>query len=134
MRRAFQSVSGKNLDNQFVIGIISFVVLLFWWFLSFDFQCFSVVQSMARSGKNGMTLRDLNGPAFFCSSANLISQDMVKKERKCGPKGLFKSCVRYIFASLFCMSKREHLRNKKKCFLFHFKSSSCSWDNQLLTF
>ena len=34
-------------------------------------------------------------------------------------------CIRYIFASLFCMSKREHLRNKEKCFLFHFESSSC---------
>ena len=30
------------------------------------------------------------------------------------------------FASLFRMSKREHLRNKEKCFLFHFESSSRS--------
>ena len=37
-----------------------------------------------------------------------------------------KGCVRYIFASLFCMSKREHLQNKEKRFLFYFKSSSCS--------
>ena len=37
-----------------------------------------------------------------------------------------KGCVRYIFDSLFCMSKREHLRNKEKCFLFHFESSSRS--------
>ena len=37
-----------------------------------------------------------------------------------------KGCVRYIFASLFCMSKREHLQNKEKCFLFYFKSSSRS--------
>ena len=36
----------------------------------------------------------------------------------------FKGCVRYIFASLFCMSKREHLQNKEKRFLFHFKCSS----------
>ena len=27
----------------------------------------------------------------------------------------------------FCMSKREQLQNKEKYFLFHFKSSSCSW-------
>ena len=46
----------------------------------------------------------------------------------------FKGCVRYIFASLFCKSKREHLQNKEKCFLLHFKSSSRSWDIQLLTF
>ena len=46
----------------------------------------------------------------------------------------FKGCVRCIFANLFCMSKREHFRNKEKCFLFHFESSSHSWDNQILTF
>ena len=34
-----------------------------------------------------------------------------------------KGCVRYIFASLFFMSKMEHFRNKEKCFLFHFESS-----------
>ena len=37
---------------------------------------------------------------------------------------LLKGCVCYIFASLFCMSKREHLQNKEKRFLFHFKCSS----------
>ena len=45
-----------------------------------------------------------------------------------------KGCVRYIFACLFCLSKREHLWNKGKCFLFHFESSFRSWDNQILTF
>ena len=40
---------------------------------------------------------------------------------------IFKGCVRYIFASLFCISKREHFRNNEKCFLFHVKSSSRSW-------
>ena len=45
-----------------------------------------------------------------------------------------KGCARYIFASLFCMSKREHFRNKEKCFLFHFESCFHSWDNQVLTF
>ena len=42
--------------------------------------------------------------------------------------------VHYIFDSLFFKSKREHLSNKEKCFLFHFKSSFRSWDNQILTF
>ena len=45
-----------------------------------------------------------------------------------------KGCVHYIFASLFCMSKRKHFWNKEKSFLFHFKSSFCSWDIQILTF
>ena len=35
---------------------------------------------------------------------------------------------------LFCMCKREHLWNKKKCFLLHLESSFCSGDNQILTF
>ena len=43
-------------------------------------------------------------------------------------------CVCYIFASLCCIPKGEYLRNKEKCFLFHFESSSRSWDNQCLTF
>ena len=47
---------------------------------------------------------------------------------------ILKGCVRYIFTSLFFISKREHLWNKEKCFLFHFESSFRSWDNQILTF
>ena len=32
------------------------------------------------------------------------------------------------------MSKREHFWDEKKCYLFHFGSSFCSWDNQIMTF
>ena len=39
---------------------------------------------------------------------------------------IIKGCVSYIFTSLFCMSKKEYLRNKEKCFSFHFESSSRS--------
>ena len=39
--------------------------------------------------------------------------------------------VRYIFASLFCKCKREHLWNTKKCFLSHFEIAFRSWDNQI---
>ena len=46
----------------------------------------------------------------------------------------FKGYACYIFTGFFCMSKREHLWNKEKCFLFHFKSSCCSWHNQLWTY
>ena len=45
-----------------------------------------------------------------------------------------KSSVRYIFASLFFRSKGEYLWNKEICFLFHFKSSFRSWENQILEF
>ena len=31
-------------------------------------------------------------------------------------EAVLKGCVRYIFASLFCMSKREHFGNNKKMF------------------
>ena len=48
-------------------------------------------------------------------------------------KTLFKGCVHYIFASLFCMSKKSSCERRKNA-LFHFESSSRSWDNQLLTF
>ena len=47
---------------------------------------------------------------------------------------MLKGCARYIFASIFCISKREHFRNKEKKILFHFGSSFRSSDNQILTF
>ena len=51
-------------------------------------------------------------------------------------KALFflKGCVRYFFASLFCVSKKSFLETRKSVFLFHFKSSFRSWNNQVLTF
>ena len=45
-----------------------------------------------------------------------------------------KGCVRYIFASLFIKSKGEQLGNKEKKFLFHFKRSFRSQENQILEF
>ena len=51
-----------------------------------------------------------------------------------GVKDLLKGCVHHIFAKLFFKSKREHLGNKEKCFLFYFKSFFCSRENQLLEF
>ena len=35
---------------------------------------------------------------------------------------------------VFLTSKREHLWNKEKCFLFHLEISLHSWDNQIFTF
>ena len=45
-----------------------------------------------------------------------------------------KSCVRYIFASLFFKSKRERLWNLEKCVLFHLKISFRSRENQIVEF
>ena len=42
---------------------------------------------------------------------------------------ILKGYVRYIFACLFFKSKGEHLENKEKCFLFHFKISFRSREN-----
>ena len=42
--------------------------------------------------------------------------------------------TQYIFAILFCMSKRVFCWNKEKCFLFHFENPFRSRDNQILTF
>ena len=47
---------------------------------------------------------------------------------------MFKGCVGYIFASLFFKSKQEYLSNYEKCFLFHFKSSFRSRENQISKF
>ena len=46
---------------------------------------------------------------------------------------LFKDCVRYIFAILFCMSESEHLRNKENVFYFTLKALFVL-ENQILTF
>ena len=46
----------------------------------------------------------------------------------------FKGCVHNIWDSLFCMSKKEHLINPGKCFLYHFESFFRYWNNQILTF
>ena len=46
----------------------------------------------------------------------------------------FKGCVRYIFTSLFFKPKLERLSNWERCFLFHFKSSFLSQENQILEF
>ena len=73
-------------------------------------------------------------PRFTYSQQNCLDQANYVKEFESCLWTVLKGCVRYIFASLFSMSKREHLRNKEKCFLFHFRSSSRSCDNQLLTF
>ena len=46
----------------------------------------------------------------------------------------FHGCVCYIFAGLLFRSKREHLLNYEKYFLFHFQSSFRSGENQILDF
>ena len=55
----------------------------------------------------------LNGPTHFVS----VGPESLK------PAQIFEGYVRYIFTTLLFASKREHLRNKEKCFLFHFESS-----------
>ena len=61
----------------------------------------------------------------------MLAMDSLKEQLQV--TGL-KGCVRCIFADLFYMSKTKHLWNKENKILFHFESSFCSWDNQILTF
>ena len=68
---------------------------------------------------------------YFQSTADLVIK---KTHSKMTLDEFFKGCVHYIFTSLFFKSKGEHLENKDKCFLFHFKSSFHSQENQILEF
>ena len=82
---------------------------------------------------DGMPSKNL--PSLF-SSLNLHAVNLLiwKKIISLTLFKIINGCVRYIFANLFCMSKREHLWNQEKCFLFHIESSFYSWDNQILNF
>ena len=58
---------------------------------------------------------------------------------ECKSPWMLKTVSEVVFATflLVCfvfLREREHLQNKEKCFLFHFRSSPSSRDNQLLTF
>ena len=46
----------------------------------------------------------------------------------------FKGYARYIFARLLLSLNESPCQTKKKRFLFHFKSSFCSRENQILEF
>ena len=60
------------------------------------------------------------GLLIFLSLANLLLILILQS---------IKGCSLYIFASLFCMYKKEHLQNKEQ-FFFHFDSIFRSWGNQ----
>ena len=78
-------------------------------------------------------------PLYLEISANFSwfwgqSPEALDQKWSYGPKNWIKGCVHYIFTSLFCIPEIEDWWNKEKCFLFHFESSFCSWDNQILDF
>ena len=62
------------------------------------------------------------------------SPKKLRKETVLNKSQEIKGSVHYIFASLFFKSKRKRLSKLKKCFLFHFKSSFYSRENQILEF
>ena len=47
---------------------------------------------------------------------------------------VFKGCVHYIFATLFLSLKESTCETRKNAFLFHFKISFRSPENQILEF
>ena len=71
---------------------------------------------------------------FYSISSNIGEVLSINPSANVFVFGDFKGCVHYIFASLFCMSKRKCLWNNKDCFLFELESSFRSWENQILTF
>ena len=72
---------------------------------------------------------------FFKDFTNHRKKTNRAVDFSCRPfPNILKGCVRYIFANLFFKSKRGHLSNKEKYFLFHFKSSFRSQENQILEF
>ena len=82
-------------------------------------------------------LDEINKPIIYKFFKDFTNKKKINKAVvfSCRPfLNILKGCIHYIFASLFCMSEREHLWNKEKYFLFHFESSFRSWDNQILTF
>ena len=56
---------------------------------------------------------------YFIKNYSISFIFAFQEHQKCVIKG----CVHYIFAILFCMSKRKHFGSKEKCFLFHFERS-----------
>ena len=100
--------------------------LFFWWSVRFLSQ--NINQSKTGIGNKKLSV-ELYGWVFQRSSLSLTHLWDSETHSLC-----FKGCVRYIIPSLFFMSKKEHLWNKEKYFLFHFESSFRSWDNQILTF
>ena len=78
---------------------------LHWWLNFADF-C-QVLSSHYEKGRN------VSSHEMIC----MFKGDLRPKEEL-----LLKGCVHYIFTNLFCISKREHLWHKEKCFLFHFKA------------
>ena len=78
---------------------------------------------------------------YFAKSYNTSIEDLdvfsfsVWRYKKI--KVRFKGCVRYIFTSLFCISKREHSWNKEKKIIFilkiiTFSDIQMSWRHQML--
>ena len=71
-----------------------------------------------------------NGGSTFVMIYTVLCIGIQQVSSRLGLKGF----VCYICASLFFRSKRKHLSNQEKWFLFHFKSSFTSGEKQILEF
>ena len=91
------------------------------------YSFFLIVHKYSNTRCNPTPLTHSNYEGIVALQIILLHNNSTKRELKVG-------CVHYILASLCFKSKREHLRNLGKCFLFHFKSSFHSHKNQILEF
>ena len=104
--------------------------------------CPSFCCSVQKFSCNWLLSFFLNLPWCWGSMWCVWKPDFLKKyfclqNGKIGPKIVFffnilenlviERCIRYIFASLFCMSKTQQFKKKENCFLFHFENSFNSW-------
>ena len=108
----------KEIQPKFLVTACK-NVLLFFFFLSFFLLIIS-----DRVGRKYLFMQDLRIRVLKITQNNISHPNWL----------MIKGCAHYIFASLFCISKREHPWNQEKCFLFQFESSFHSWDNKILTF
>ena len=111
---------------------------------------FRILKSLSKTENvNGKIFRQLVTKMFWQCTVNLckfdplqIKQSLISNIINFGyelPHQLLgglrlKSCFHYIFASFFLSLNESPFQIRKNAFLFHFKSSFCSQENQILEF
>ena len=82
------------------------------------------IETLARQNKSAIKSEIMLNQPLVEEVHMLIIRKFKKRKMYSSVKG----CIHYVFASFFFKCKRE----QEKCFLFHFKSSFRSQENQIL--
>ena len=93
-------------------------------------------EALVKNLKNTRFYRFISGPQITCLLLEYAKLSSKTSRVGCGVQGEssiigFKGFVRYIFARLFLSLNESPCQTKKKRFLFHFKNSFCSRENQI---